>query len=95
MRKMNIVGPIKKNGVEESLQYLKIILKRENISSIFINRYAQDILLELSDDILKKQKNIKIGNNVMFGQNVLLFDHDHDYKKNIIDKLFFLVIIKA
>ncbi len=54
--KMNIVGPIKKNGVEESLQYLKIILKRENISSIFINRYAQDILLELSDDILKKQK---------------------------------------
>ena len=29
------------------------------------------------------QKNIKIENNVMFGQNVLLFDHDHDYKKNI------------
>ncbi len=49
--KMNIVGPIKKNGVEESLQYLKIILKR----------YAQDILLELSDDILKKQKNITTG----------------------------------
>ena len=49
--KMNIVGPIKKNGVEESLQYLKTILKKENISSIFINRYAQDILLELSDNI--------------------------------------------
>ena len=59
--KMNIVGPIKKNGVEESLQFLKTILKKENISSIFINRYAQDILLELSDNILKRQKNITTG----------------------------------
>ena len=59
--KMNIVGPVKKNGVRESLQYLKTILKKENINSIFINRYAQDILLELSDDILKKQKNITTG----------------------------------
>ena len=59
--KMNIVGPVKKNGVRESLQYLKTILKKGNINSIFINRYAQDILLELSDDILKKQKNITTG----------------------------------
>lgn len=29
------------------------------------------------------QKNIEIGNNVIFGQNVMLFDHDHDYKNNI------------
>ena len=58
---MNIVGPVKKNGVRESLQYLKTTLKKENINSIFINRYAQDILLELSDDILKKQKNITTG----------------------------------
>lgn len=53
---MNIVGPVKKNGVRESLQYLKTILKKGNINSIFINRYAQDILLELSDDILKSKK---------------------------------------
>lgn len=29
------------------------------------------------------QKKIKIGNNVIFGQNVLIFDHDHDYKNDI------------
>lgn len=29
------------------------------------------------------QKRISIGNNVIFGQNVMLFDHDHDYKNDI------------
>ena len=29
------------------------------------------------------QKNIEIGNNVMLGQNVMIFDHDHDYKNNM------------
>ena len=29
------------------------------------------------------QKNIEIGNNVIFGQNVMLFDHDHDYRNDI------------
>ena len=29
------------------------------------------------------QNKIKIGNNVIFGQNVLIFDHDHDYKNDI------------
>ena len=41
--------------------YLKNIFKKENINSIFINRYAQDILLEIPDYILKKQKNITTG----------------------------------
>ena len=59
--KINIIGPIKKNGVEDSLQYLETIFKKENIKSIFINRYAQDILLELPDSILNKQKNITTG----------------------------------
>lgn len=31
------------------------------------------------------QKNIKIGDNVIFGQNVMIFDHDHDYKNNMKD----------
>ena len=59
--KINIVGPIKKNGVEDSLIYLEDTFKKEYINSIFINRYAQDILLELPEDILKKQKNITTG----------------------------------
>lgn len=29
------------------------------------------------------QKKITIGNNVIFGQNVMLFDHDHDYNNDI------------
>ena len=29
------------------------------------------------------QKKIEIGNNVIFGQNVMIFDHDHDYRNNI------------
>ena len=59
--KINIIGPIRRNGVEDSLIYLKKIFNKENINSIFINRYAQDILLELPEDILKKQKNITTG----------------------------------
>jgi hypothetical protein len=59
--KINIIGPIKKNGVEDSLIYLEDTFKEKNIKSIFINRYAQDILLELPDNILKKQKNITTG----------------------------------
>ena len=59
--KINIIGPTRRNGVEDSLIYLKKIFNKENINSIFINRYAQDILLELPEDILKKQKNITTG----------------------------------
>ena len=29
------------------------------------------------------QKNIDIGNNCICGQNVMFFDHDHDYKNDI------------
>ncbi len=29
------------------------------------------------------QEKIEIGNNVICGQNVMFFDHDHDYKNNI------------
>lgn len=29
------------------------------------------------------QKDILIGDNVIFGQNVMLFDHDHDYKNDM------------
>ena len=29
------------------------------------------------------QQNISIGDNLICGQNVMIFDHDHDYKNNI------------
>ena len=29
------------------------------------------------------QKKVVIGDNVIFGQNVMIFDHDHDYKNDI------------
>lgn len=32
---------------------------------------------------LNCQQKIDIGNNVICGQNVMFFDHDHDYKGNI------------
>ncbi len=32
---------------------------------------------------LNCQKEIEIGNNVIFGQNVMIFDHDHDYKHDM------------
>lgn len=32
---------------------------------------------------INSRDKISIGNNVICGQNVLFFDHDHDYKNNI------------
>ena len=29
------------------------------------------------------QKRVVIGDNVIFGQNVMIFDHDHDYRQNM------------
>lgn len=34
---------------------------------------------------LNCQKKIIIGNDCIFGQNVMIFDHDHDYKNNILN----------
>lgn len=58
---LNIFGPIKKNGVEDSVEYIKEIYYTEKISSVFINRYAQDILLELPDEIIRTQKIVTTG----------------------------------
>lgn len=32
---------------------------------------------------INSQESITFGNNVICGQNVLFFDHDHDYKNNV------------
>ena len=58
---LNIFGPIKKNGVKDSVEYIKEIYYTEKISSVFINRYAQDILLELPDEIIRTQKIVTTG----------------------------------
>lgn len=39
------------------------------------------------------QKEIRFGNNVICGQNVMFFDHDHDYKNNINDFITDKIII--
>lgn len=38
--------------------------------------------------ILTCRENISIGNNVFIGPNVLIFDHDHDYKSNDMPNTF-------
>lgn len=50
-----------------------------------------EIILEdnvfINDDCkLNCKKRIYIGEGTLIGQNVLFYDHDHDYKKGIIDK---------
>lgn len=42
---------------------------------------------------INSRDKISIGNNVICGQNVLFFDHDHDYKNNIDDFITKEIII--
>lgn len=44
--------------------------------------------------ILTCRKKIKIGNNVIFGPNVMIFDHDHDYmSENMVNNFLYGEII--
>ncbi|WP_339009105.1 LacI family DNA-binding transcriptional regulator [Fusobacterium varium] len=40
---IDIVGPLKGNGIEKSIEILQEICLKEEIKGIYINRYAQDI----------------------------------------------------
>lgn len=62
--RLNILGPYKCNGIEESLKLLNEIDNQENIKAIFSNRYAQDIISMLSDDFLKDKKIVLSGMGV-------------------------------
>ncbi|MCF0241321.1 MAG: acyltransferase [Treponema sp.] len=39
---------------------------------------------------LNAQKNITVGNHVILGQNVNIFDHDHDYKSENLEENFII-----
>ena len=38
--------------------------------------------------MLVSHKKIEIGNNVILAPNVMIYDHDHDYKKSLIDNKY-------
>lgn len=38
------------------------------------------------------KKRIYVGQNTMIGQNVLFYDHDHDYKKGTLEKISHFVV---
>ncbi len=67
-----------------------ILIRGENKSKIFIG----DGVFFNSGCAINARKNIYIGNNVKFGQNVLMYDHDHDYKNNINEYLLQDIIIE-
>lgn len=72
-------------------KYCKIEIKRRfrcrnNVSLRVYNRgtlvIGNDCFLNDGCSI-NCQKNITIGNNLICGQNVMMFDHDHDYRNEI------------
>lgn len=56
-----IEGPIKCNGIENSLFYLKKKLKDESIKGLYMNRYAHDILEKLPRELLFNKKIVTNG----------------------------------
>lgn len=77
----------------------KIAIKKNSILKIgknFRSRYSVSFRIydfgkvEIGDDCffndgcsINCQDKVTIGDRVKFGQNVMIFDHDHDYKNNI------------
>lgn len=57
----DIVGPKKVGDVEKSIEFLKNIFEKENITGIYINRYAQDIYKKIPKKFLKGKKIITSG----------------------------------
>lgn len=64
--KLEILGPFKKDSIEDSVDFLNNILEEKEIDSIYINRYAQDILKKIPLNKLKNKKIIinGIGNGI-------------------------------
>ena len=63
---IDIIGPLKGNGIEKSIELLEEICIKEEIKGIYINRYAQDIFEKLPSKILNDKKIVKngIGKNI-------------------------------
>ena len=58
---LNIVGPILGNGIENSIKIINDICEKENVKGLYINRYAHDILINLSNEVLKDKKIVTNG----------------------------------
>lgn len=58
---IDILGPYKCNGIEESISLLKKVGSSEDIKGIFSNRYAQDIISLLPNEFLKEKKIVLSG----------------------------------
>ncbi len=58
---LKILGPFKRNGIEDSISFLNKILKEQQVDSIYMNRYVQDILKKIPKDRLKNKKIIVNG----------------------------------
>lgn len=56
-----IVGPFRRNGVEDSVEFLNDILEKDDIKSIYINRYAQNILKKINSKKLKNKDIVLTG----------------------------------
>lgn len=58
---INILGPIEKNGIEESINLLIEYCNKDNISGIYINRYAYDIYEKMPLEFFHNKKIVTNG----------------------------------
>lgn len=61
-----ILGIFRRNGIEDSIKFLNFMLDRNHFSAIYINRYSQDILKEISRKKLSNKLIVTngIGNRI-------------------------------
>ncbi len=86
------------NGIGNIDLFTRFFLSKNSstlIGKCFYTRHGVSIrndcgTLEIGNNVFVNEnasincrKFISIGNNVLIAQNVLIFDHDHDYKNNI------------
>ena len=58
---IKLVGPFLGNGIDKSIELISEICSKEDISGIYINRYAQEILERLPKKVLKDKKIVTNG----------------------------------
>lgn len=58
---LSVVGPIDGKGIEESINLIEKFCKEQDIKGIYINRYAHDIFINISEEILKDKKIVTNG----------------------------------
>ena len=58
---LDIIGPIKGNSVESTIEIVQKYCEEDNIKGIYINRYAQDSLNKISKKLLIGKKIVTNG----------------------------------